>query len=60
MRFSAKVKPDPLIGDERIRNGFVIYKRIGDDIRVLEFARWREKYVGCWRPKGWEGQEWLS
>lgn len=54
-----KPKQPPRIGDLRLRRGFLLFpRRIGDDVRWLEKAAWRERYAGYWDSSGWEAYAW--
>ncbi len=44
MRLKVKIKKEPREHDERVKAGFLFLpKRVGDEWRWLEFARWRQR-----------------
>lgn len=46
----------PKAGDYKIRKGFLFFpKRIGDQIRWLEFAEWKREFMswGFWNDTQW-------
>jgi hypothetical protein len=43
----------------RIREGFLFFpKRIREDVRWLEYARWEERFYGAYL--GWDGTRWID
>lgn len=68
--FFTPKKKSPQIGEIRIRNRFVFYKRIGNEIRILEKASWKEELKHCYfHVKGmkhpidsseWRAVEWIN
>ena len=49
-------KKEPKHNDRRIRKGYVIAKKIGDETRYFEQTEWQEKWwanPGEWSPERW-------
>ena len=48
--------------DTRIKKGFLIFpKRIGEDVRWLEYAVWKEKFYYAYRLGGWwSAKKWIN
>lgn len=65
-----KHKKNPKVGDYRTNSGFLLFpKRIGDETRWLEYAKWQEKIVEdidvdmagtAYRILSWEATDWLT
>lgn len=59
MRFHRR--PQPQLGDRRVRRGLVICRTIGNETRCLEFTKWTEQwedrarllYLPGWVPVAW-------
>jgi hypothetical protein len=44
VRWPKEIKPVPIIGQLRVIERFVFFKKIGMQRRFLEFSRWEEVY----------------
>ena len=54
-----KIIHDPKPGDRREKEAFLWFpRRIGDTLRWLEWAKWREYWLEGW--ESWIGGEWLD
>lgn len=65
MRWNKKDTRKYQSGDTRIRSGFLLLpKMIGDEIRWLERATWRETFIWVHHWDGvmfyWSGTEWVN
>lgn len=64
MRFIHELKTDnkPAVGDHRYKSGFLFFpKRILNETRWLEFAKWKEEYwlyVSSPNKYKWVGTRW--
>lgn len=59
MRFHRK--DSPKVGDVRIRERFLWFpKRIGNEVRWLEKAKYSEQLFSCWTDLEWVAKQWID